>query len=268
MRATPSRSAGKSAEGAGPAHGRTAGLEFGTALPRGTVLRDGDCFVLDDAGDRRHRRRAPEAGVRDRAGHVRPSGRCSRYHIGNSHQPLMLTDEAIVCAGPAGHGAGARLPRASRSPARIRPFTPVADGAAHTASAVTDDRLLPLLHLCDSLFPTGAFAHSDGLEAATDRGLGALGVRSWRVDGRVAVAGSCARRRTRRVVRLACASSSAIGERLSVVERRDATPCGRRLRRGRRRRAMGTRLLTHLAAAVRAGRVRRDVPRPSMSSAR
>ena len=33
------------------------------------------------------------------------------------------------------------------------------------------DRLLPLLHLCDSLFPTGAFAHSDGLEWATDRGL-------------------------------------------------------------------------------------------------
>lgn len=33
------------------------------------------------------------------------------------------------------------------------------------------DRLLPLLHLCDSLFPMGAFAHSDGLEWATDRGL-------------------------------------------------------------------------------------------------
>ena len=31
--------------------------------------------------------------------------------------------------------------------------------------------VLPLLHLCDSLFPTGAFAHSDGLEWATDRRL-------------------------------------------------------------------------------------------------
>jgi urease accessory protein len=30
---------------------------------------------------------------------------------------------------------------------------------------------LPLLHLCDSLFPTGAFAHSDGLEWATDARL-------------------------------------------------------------------------------------------------
>jgi urease accessory protein len=36
---------------------------------------------------------------------------------------------------------------------------------------VTGHRLLPLLHLCDSLFPTGAFAHSDGLESATDAGL-------------------------------------------------------------------------------------------------
>lgn len=30
--------------------------------------------------------------------------------------------------------------------------------------------LVPLLHLCDSLFPIGAFAHSDGLEAATSSG--------------------------------------------------------------------------------------------------
>jgi len=30
--------------------------------------------------------------------------------------------------------------------------------------------LVSLLHLCDSLFPIGGFAHSDGLEAATTRG--------------------------------------------------------------------------------------------------
>src|SRR5262245_52252921 len=35
---------------------------------------------------------------------------------------------------------------------------------------VTDARLLALLHLCDSLFPTGSFAHSDGLETATASG--------------------------------------------------------------------------------------------------
>jgi urease accessory protein len=32
------------------------------------------------------------------------------------------------------------------------------------------DQLVVLLHLCDSLFPLGSFAHSDGLEAATSRG--------------------------------------------------------------------------------------------------
>jgi len=30
--------------------------------------------------------------------------------------------------------------------------------------------VLQLLHLCDSLFPLGAFAHSDGLETATVAG--------------------------------------------------------------------------------------------------
>jgi urease accessory protein len=33
---------------------------------------------------------------------------------------------------------------------------------------MTSARFLPLLHLCDSLFPIGGFAHSDGLEWATD----------------------------------------------------------------------------------------------------
>jgi urease accessory protein len=46
---------------------------------------------------------------------------------------------------------------------------------------VTTHRLLPLLHLCDSLFPTGAFVHSDGLESATDAGLvaSAAGLGAW-----------------------------------------------------------------------------------------
>ncbi len=35
----------------------------------------------------------------------------------------------------------------------------------------TDGQLLALLHVCDSLFPTGGFAHSDGLEAATSAGF-------------------------------------------------------------------------------------------------
>ena len=41
--------------------------------------------------------------------------------------------------------------------------------------------LVDLLHLCDSLFPIGAFAHSDGLEAAAAerRVVGASGLRQW-----------------------------------------------------------------------------------------
>ena len=42
-------------------------------------------------------------------------------------------------------------------------------------------QLVTLLHLCDSLFPTGGFAHSDGLEAATSSGLVATAedLREW-----------------------------------------------------------------------------------------
>lgn len=41
--------------------------------------------------------------------------------------------------------------------------------------------LAALLHLCDSLFPTGGYAHSDGLEAAADSGAIANGgdLRAW-----------------------------------------------------------------------------------------
>ena len=44
-----------------------------------------------------------------------------------------------------------------------------------------DNRLTALLHLCDSLFPTGSYAHSDGLEAAVTFGAvqDAAGVRAW-----------------------------------------------------------------------------------------
>jgi urease accessory protein len=35
---------------------------------------------------------------------------------------------------------------------------------------MSDSALLSLLHLCDSLFPTGGYAHSDGLEAAASSG--------------------------------------------------------------------------------------------------
>ncbi len=46
---------------------------------------------------------------------------------------------------------------------------------------LSDRHLVILLHLCDSLFPLGAFAHSDGLEAAAAAGQVATSsdVRAW-----------------------------------------------------------------------------------------
>src|SRR5262245_32526315 len=45
---------------------------------------------------------------------------------------------------------------------------------ASASDATIDERddvsLLSLLHICDSLFPIGAFAHSDGLESASADG--------------------------------------------------------------------------------------------------
>ena len=72
------------------------GVEFGTALPRGTVMRAGDCLVVGSARvvveitERREQafiiepRTPPEWGL-------------FAYHIGNGHQPLMVTDRTLVC---------------------------------------------------------------------------------------------------------------------------------------------------------------------------
>jgi urease accessory protein len=55
------------------------------------------------------------------------------------------------------------------------------------------DPLLVLLHLCDSLFPIGSFAHSDGLEAATVTGrvTTAEDLRAWMTACLDEVLGQC-----------------------------------------------------------------------------
>lgn len=99
------------------------GFAFATALPRGTVLRQGHCFVFDAS--------PLVVWVVERAEPVfviRPQTRQEwalfGYHIGNSHQPVMLSGDEIVCAEVPGmeqvltyHGIGF-----SRS---HRAFTPV-----------------------------------------------------------------------------------------------------------------------------------------------
>ena len=99
------------------------GMEFGTVLERGTILRGGDCFVLDD--------RAIVVSIIERDEPVfviTPRSPTEwglyAYHIGNNHQPLMIAGDDIVC--PAARGLeqlleqhGIPFSRANRS------FTPV-----------------------------------------------------------------------------------------------------------------------------------------------
>jgi urease accessory protein UreE len=72
------------------------GVEFGTALPRGSVLRAGDCLVITPA------RAVIEVIERlEPAFVIEPRTPVEwglfAYHLGNGHQPLMITDEALVC---------------------------------------------------------------------------------------------------------------------------------------------------------------------------
>jgi len=73
------------------------GVEFATALPRGTVLRDGDVLILESSQLIVEVRALQESVLV-----VRPTATEEwalwSYHIGNSHQPLMLAADAIVCA--------------------------------------------------------------------------------------------------------------------------------------------------------------------------
>ncbi len=99
------------------------GVEFGTALPRGTVLRDGDRLVVP--GLRLVitvvERPEPVLVVRPR---TTAEWCLFGYQIGNSHQPLMITQEEIVC--PDGLGMVQVLEQHAIAFTRaIRPFTPV-----------------------------------------------------------------------------------------------------------------------------------------------
>jgi urease accessory protein len=113
-------------------HGRRrtdGGVEFGTSLPRGTVLRAGDCLVLD--ADRLVvsvvERDEPVFVIEPRS----PSEwGLFAYHIGNRHQPLMITERALVC--PEVPGVEQLLQQHRMPYVRAtRPFTPAATVAGH-----------------------------------------------------------------------------------------------------------------------------------------
>lgn len=105
------------------------GIEFGTSLPRGSVLRDGDRFVLDP--ERLVvavvERPEPVFVVEPRSA---PEFALFAYHIGNRHQPLMITDRSLVC--PDAPGVEQLLLQHHMPYVRdTRPFTPAAAVAAH-----------------------------------------------------------------------------------------------------------------------------------------
>jgi len=99
------------------------GAEFGTALPRGTVLRNGDCLIVRDL--------SLVVAIVERSEPVFvivPGSPAEwamfAYHIGNSHQPLMVADGALICPDLPGmeqvlqyHGIAFTRD--------LRPFTPV-----------------------------------------------------------------------------------------------------------------------------------------------
>jgi urease accessory protein len=105
------------------------GVEFGTSLPRGTVLRAGDCFVLDDL----HlvvtvvERDEPVFLVEPRTAQ---EWAMYAYHIGNRHQPVMVTDNGLVC--PDVPGVEQLLQQHHMPYTRAtRPFTPAVVTAGH-----------------------------------------------------------------------------------------------------------------------------------------
>ena len=108
------------------------GLEFGTSLPRGSVLRAGDCLVLEPA------RAVVEVVERlEPAFVVEPRTSAEwglfAYHIGNGHQPLMVTDRALVCPDVPGVEALLQYHRIPYVRADVA-FTPTTDVVMSTSS--------------------------------------------------------------------------------------------------------------------------------------
>jgi urease accessory protein len=113
-------------------HGRRwtdGGVEFGTSLPRGTVLRAGDCLVLESACLIVTVVERPEPVFVVQPRSPQEWGLFA-YHIGNRHQPVMITEGSLVCPDVAGVE---QLLQQHRMPyvRGTMPFTPAAAIAAH-----------------------------------------------------------------------------------------------------------------------------------------
>jgi urease accessory protein len=114
-------------------HGRRqsdGGVEFALALPRGSVLRAGDCFVLDEARTvvTVVERPEPVFVIEPRSAQ---EWALYAYHIGNRHQPVMITNHALVCPDVPGVE---QLLHQQRIPhgRQMLPFTPATATGGHS----------------------------------------------------------------------------------------------------------------------------------------
>src|SRR6476661_6949024 len=114
------------------AHGRKrsdGGIEFGLTLPRGTVLREGDLFVLETERIvvRVVERSEPVFVIQPK---TPAEWGLYGYHIGNRHQPAMITERAIVCPDVAGVEQLLEQHRIPYTRAML-PFTPATAAVPH-----------------------------------------------------------------------------------------------------------------------------------------
>jgi urease accessory protein len=105
------------------------GVEFGTSLARGTVLRGGDCLIVDDARTvvKVVERSEPVFVIEPQ---TPQEWGLFAYHIGNRHQPLMITGRAIICPQVAGIEQLLEQHHIPFTRATL-PFTPVTAVAGH-----------------------------------------------------------------------------------------------------------------------------------------
>ena len=105
------------------------GVTFGLSLPRGTILRGGDCLVLDEAKTVIAVVERPEPVFLIEP-HTPPEWGLYAYHIGNRHQPLMITETGIICPDVAGVQQLLEQHRIPFSRTTV-PFTPATSASNH-----------------------------------------------------------------------------------------------------------------------------------------
>ena len=110
-------------------HGTLGSKWIARILPRGTLLRGGDCFVHDEGRTVIVVVELPEP-VFVIVPHTPQEWGLFAYHIGNRHQPLMITERGIVC--PDEPGVGQLLEQQQIPYTReTLPFTPATGAARH-----------------------------------------------------------------------------------------------------------------------------------------